>query len=199
MKVIFSIRYAVLAAFIVFLVSYFNANAQLSDYSNLYSSSRNCNVTYQNNTSDWLQVVAGDAATVSANSYRSWYVSTSTFTNAGDAGSINLFPNRVASAMYFTSTVYIAPGLYYHFYCAGDTTIGYWYEKPYYGYEVPTPGTSTTTQETVVNIDLASTTEQLEEIKSINTFGTFVFVFLGIVTWLLYLFKLFGTPKKYDY
>jgi len=201
MKVIFSIRYAAIVAFVVFLLSVFNAQAASlgTNYVDLYGTTRTCNTTYQNTNSYWILVNAGDSALVSANSYRSWFMGTTTFVNGGDTGSYNINPNRVPSSMYSSLITFVAPGIYYHLYCGGDTSAGFWFERPYYGFEEPVPGTSTTTQETVVNIDLASTTAELEEIKAINTFGTFVFVFLGIITWLLYLFKLFGTPKKYDY
>jgi len=201
MKVIFSIRYVVLFAFIVFLFSVFQSQAQVpTGYTDLIdNSTRACNTTYQNNTPNWRQIVVSDTSVVSANSYRNVYVSTSTFTTAFEAPAFNMSGNRAASGFSFTVTAYIAPYYYYHLFCAGDTTPTAWYENSYFGYVEPVSGGGTTTQETVVNIDLASTTAELEEIKAINTFGTFVFVFLGIITWLLYLFKLFGTPKKYDY
>jgi len=201
MKVIFSIKYAVLAAFIVFVISFFNAEAATpTGYVDLIdNSTRACNVTYQNNTANWHQIVVSDTSAVSANSYRNVIVSTSTFTTAIEAPAFTMSGNRAASGYTFTVIAYIAPYYYYHLFCAGDTTPTNWYENVFYGYVEPVSPTSTTTQETVINVDLSSTTEQLENISNVNTFFSFVAVFLMIVYFILFLFTLFAPQKKYDY
>jgi len=180
MKVIFSIRYVVLAAFVVFLFSFLSlANAQTlgGTYVNLYGSTRTCNTTYQNTNTYWLLVNAGDTTLVTVNSYRSWFMGTTTFTNAGDAGSYNVSANRVALNYYVNTYAYVPPNVYYHFYCGGDTAATYWYERPFYGFSQAS-STSTTTQETVINIDLASTTQAINDFRDYLTFPIGLIIFI---------------------
>jgi len=180
MKVIFTLRFATIAAIAVFFFSLFvSANAQTlgGTYVNLYGSTRTCNTTYQNTNSYWLLVNAGDTTLVTANSYRSWFMGTTTFTNAGDSGSYNVGANRVQLNYYINTYVYVPPSVYYHFYCAGDNAATYWYERPFYGFSQAS-STSTTTQETVINVDLASTTQAINDLRDYLTFPIGLIVFI---------------------